>query len=90
MLAAESSLRPPPSLVISTKRSAWRDLINAPLGASGEPQRFLDYARNDREEEKALLGMTMGGNGCHDKGVRERFVEIVLTIYSDSFCEVFG
>ena len=35
--------------VISTERSEWRDLINAPFGASGKPQRYLDYARYDRE-----------------------------------------
>ena len=23
--------------------------MDAPLGASGKPQRFLDYARNDKE-----------------------------------------
>ena len=33
--------------VISTERSEWRDLINAPFGASGKPQRCLDYARHD-------------------------------------------
>ena len=33
--------------VISTERSEWRDLINASFGASGKPQRCLDYARHD-------------------------------------------
>ena len=40
------------AIVISTKRSAWRDL-----------RRFLDYARNDREEEemsRLTLDMTGG------------------------------
>ena len=36
------------SFVISTERSEWRDLINAPFGASGKPQRYLDYARYDK------------------------------------------
>ena len=40
--------------VISTKRSAWRDLINAPFGASGKPQRCLDYARHDRKDRRSL------------------------------------
>ena len=46
------SFRPFPLIVMSTKRSAWRHLMNAPKGASGKPQRFLDSARNDKEGMK--------------------------------------
>ena len=54
-----STERKRPLFVISTERSEWRDLINAPFGASGKPQRYLDYARYDR-----------GGYARHDKGRR--------------------
>ena len=79
-IAARSRLyerRHLPLLVISTTHSfylssrpsvsAWRDLMNAPLGASGKPQRFfaseaasrvLDYARNDRVSgEREAMGL---------------------------------
>ena len=45
------------SPVISTERSEWRDLINAPFGASGKPQRYLDYARY--EAPKPLLTLNL-------------------------------
>ena len=48
--------------VISTERSEWRDLINAPFGASGKPQRSLDYARHDKGvgDLSTTLEMTKG------------------------------
>ena len=43
-----STKRPFPILSSRPSVSAWRDLMNAPLGASGKPQRCLDYARHDK------------------------------------------
>ena len=63
--------------VISTKRSAWRDLINAPFGASGKPQRSLDYARDDRGG-KGTLEMTYYARDDMKKGAR---------ITANSFCQ---
>ena len=47
--------------------SAWRDLINAPLGASGKPQRSLDCARDDKEGAR------------HDKGVGDLSTTLEMT-----------
>ena len=56
--------RPSSHFVISTERSEWRNLMNAPKGASGKPQRCLDYARHDKGGEGALAR--------HDRVGRER------------------
>ena len=67
------------SLVISTKRSAWRDLINAPLGASGKPQRFLDYARNDKWGWTLEMTEGVDDNFVNDK-IKERMIRIKWTM----------
>ena len=60
--------RPSSHFVISTERSEWRNLMNAPKGASGKPQRCLDYARHDKGGEGALARHDRVGRGRRSEG----------------------